>query len=152
MNMIQYRTFNPSWNAFDPLFGWGDELCQLAANPWTGFQRPATLPCTWTPSVDVLEDKENLYVVAELPGIRKEDLQISLHEGELSISVERKNNERKDEVYRSERQYGRMQRTISLPKPVTVEKVKASYQDGVLTVSLPISEAAQPRQIQVVTA
>jgi len=152
MNVIDYRSLNPSWYAFHPYVGWGEALCRLAANPGVELHRPADLPCAWAPPVDVLEDKENLYVVAELPGIRKEDLQISLQEGELSLSVERKSSDRKDEVYRSERRYGRFHRTVALPKPVVSEKVQATYKDGVLTVCLPISEAALPRQIQVLAA
>jgi HSP20 family protein len=105
----------------------------------------------WTPAVDVLESKDKLTVKAELPGFRREDLEVSVHENNLTISGERKAEEdRKDaEFYRSERFYGRFQRSIPLPFSVDTEKIEAHYRDGVLTITLPKSEHAKAKQIQV---
>ena len=105
----------------------------------------------WVPALDVYEDKDNLTVKAELPGMKREEIEVSLHDGALTISGERK-SETKDgnaEVYRSERFVGRFQRTVTLPSPVASDKVKASYKDGILTVTLPKAEEAKPRKIQV---
>jgi HSP20 family protein len=83
--------------------------------------------------------------------MRKEEIDLSLHNGSLSISGERKSEEKfKDaEVYRGERFLGRFQRTVTLPTPIAVDKVKAEYKDGILTVTLPKTEEAKPRHIDV---
>src|SRR6185437_8078466 len=101
--------------------------------------------------VDVLEGKDKITVNAEVPGFRREDLDVSVHENNLIISGERKaDEERKDgEFHRSERFYGRFHRSISLPFSVDNSKIEARYRDGVLTVTLPKSEQAKARQIEV---
>jgi len=105
----------------------------------------------WFPAVDVYEDKDNLVVRAELPGMKKEDIEISLHEGFLTLSGERKGQEKQEgaETYRSERWLGRFHRTISIPCSVVPDKIKATYTDGILTVSLPKAEEAKPKQIAI---
>jgi HSP20 family protein len=105
----------------------------------------------WFPAVDVYEDKDNLLVRAELPGMKKEDIEISLHEGFLTLSGERKSPEKQEgtETFRSERWLGRFQRTISLPCSVVPDKIKATYTDGILSVSLPKAEEAKPKQIPI---
>jgi HSP20 family protein len=105
----------------------------------------------WFPPVDVYEDKDNLLVKAELPGLKKEDIQISLDNGNLTLSGERKQEEKHQDagVYRSERWVGRFHRTVSLPCRVDVEKIDASYSEGVLTVTLPKAEDAKPKRIPI---
>jgi HSP20 family protein len=105
----------------------------------------------WFPAVDIYEDKDNLLVRAELPGMKKEDIEISLHEGFLTLSGERKAQEKQEgaETYRSERWLGRFHRTISLPCSVVADKINATYTDGILTVTLPKAEEAKPKQIPV---
>jgi len=105
----------------------------------------------WFPAVDVYEDKDNLLVRAELPGMKKEDIEISLHEGFLTLSGERKAEEKQEgsETYRSERWLGRFHRTLSLPCAVVPDKIKATYTDGILTVTLPKAEEAKPKQIAI---
>ncbi len=105
----------------------------------------------WLPAVDVLEGKDKLTVHAELPGFRREDLEVSVHENNLIISGERKaEEERKDgEFHRSERFYGKFHRSIALPYSVDTTNIEARYRDGVLTVLLPKSEQAKARQIEV---
>lgn len=105
----------------------------------------------WGPAVNLYDDKDSLTIQAELPGMKKDDIQINLQDGFLSISGERKQEQKFEnaETYRSERFLGRFHRTISLPSEVDAEKIKASYNDGVLTVTLPKSEKAKPKQIPV---
>jgi HSP20 family protein len=105
----------------------------------------------WLPAVDVYEDKDTLQVKAELAGLKKEDIEISLQDGYLVLSGERKQEEKKDsgEVYRSERWVGRFHRTISLPCRVAADKIEATYNEGVLTVTLPKAEEAKPKQIPI---
>jgi HSP20 family protein len=106
---------------------------------------------SWAPALDVYEDKDNLLVRAELPGMRKEDIDISLHENVVTISGERKNEKSHEgaNVSRQERFFGRFTRSISLPKSVDHSRVKAGYKDGLLTVTLPKVEEAKPRQIKI---
>jgi HSP20 family protein len=105
----------------------------------------------WFPAVDVYEDKDNLVVRAELPGMKKEDIEISLHEGFLTLSGERQaeKNHEGSETYRSERWLGRFHRSVGLPCAVVPDKIKATYTDGILTVSLPKAEEAKPKQIPI---
>jgi len=105
----------------------------------------------WTPAFDVYEEKDNYVVKAELPGMKREDINVSIQGGDLVISGERKSettNERA-EVYRSERYFGKFQRAVSLPTTVSPANVRAEYKDGVLTITLPKSEEAKPKQIEV---
>jgi HSP20 family protein len=97
------------------------------------------------------EDKDNLVVKAELPGMKKEEIDISLHQGSLIISGERKVESQGDdsETSRSERFFGRFQRALELPKPVDPNRVTAVYKDGILTVTLPKTEESKPKQITV---
>jgi HSP20 family protein len=105
----------------------------------------------WSPAFDVYEEKDNYVIKAELPGMKKEDISVSLHDGDLIISGERKSETKSEgtEVYRAERFFGKFQRSVSLPKTVAANNVKAEYKDGILTVTLPKSEEAKPKQIQV---
>ena len=106
---------------------------------------------SWAPAFDVYEEKDNFVVKAELPGMKKEDINVSLHDGDLIISGERKPEPKSEgtEVYRSERYFGKFQRLVTLPATVAANSVKAEYKDGILTVTLPKSEEAKPRQIEV---
>src|SRR5208282_2514318 len=105
----------------------------------------------WFPAVDIYEDKENVIVKAEVAGMKKEDIEISLQDGFLTISGERKQEKRHDaqEACRTERRLGRFHRSISLPCRVDAEKIKATYTDGMLTVTLPKAEEAKPKQIPI---
>jgi HSP20 family protein len=153
MNIIRRHSLESAWPAFDQLFNLRHELNRFMANPWAEFNGQAEFFNDWAPALDVLEDKNNLIVVAEVPGVRKEDIEISVQEGVLSITGERKAEERKEEdTYRSERFFGRFHRSVTLPKPVSVDKIKANYKDGVLTITLPKPEETKPRQIQVAVA
>jgi HSP20 family protein len=118
-------------------------------NPDNG--RESELLEGWFPAVDVYEDKDNLLVKAELPGIRKEDVGISFHNGNLILSGERKQEEKNESAqpYRSERWVGRFHRTINLPCRVEADKIKATYNEGVLTVTLPKAEEAKAKQIPI---
>lgn len=105
----------------------------------------------WAPAFDVYEENDNFVVKAELPGMKKEDINVSLHEGNLVISGERKSETKSEgaEVYRAERFFGKFQRAVALPSTVATNNVKAEYKDGILTVTLPKSEEAKPKQIEV---
>jgi len=105
----------------------------------------------WAPVMDIEEDNDNIMVKAEIPGMKKEDIKVSVRNNVLMISGERKQEkEIKNKTYhRIERYYGKFSRTIALPSEVETDKIKASYKDGVLMVILPKPESKKPQQIDV---
>ena len=109
------------------------------------------LPGAWLPAVDVHDSKDTVTVKAELPGMKKEDIDISLQEGVLTLSGERKGSRDcgSGGVSLSERWFGRFQRSFSLPCPVDTKNIKAAYTDGVLTIELAKAEEAKPKQIKI---
>src|SRR5438270_12713926 len=109
-----------TWPGFGGLSTLRDEIDRLFEAPLSELARSSQLLSGWTPALDVFEDKDNLIVKAEVPGMKKEEIEISLHDGSLSISGERKIESRSEdaEVYRAERFFGRFQRTVTLPTPV----------------------------------
>jgi HSP20 family protein len=152
MNLTRWqRPGLTTWPTFGRLTDLRDEIDRLFEAPLAELTRTSQWLSGWTPALDVYEDKDNLFVRVELPGMKKEDIDLSLHDGSLSISGERKSEEKHEdaEVYRSERFFGRFQRTVALPTPVAADKVKAQYKDGILTVTLPKTEEAKPKQIDV---
>jgi HSP20 family protein len=136
-----------AWPALGRLTDLRDEIDRLFEAP---VSRTSEFP-GWIPAFDVYEEKDNFVVKAELAGLKKEDISVSLHDGDLIISGERKSETKSEgaEVYRAERYFGKFQRAVSLPAPVAANKVSAEYKDGILTVTLPKSEEAKPKQIQV---
>ena len=103
------------------------------------------------PALDVSEDTDNVFVKVELPGMKKEEIDISLHEEVLSISGERKHEEEKEEgeLFRSERFFGKFHRSVALPATIAGDKVSATYKDGILSVTLPNAVEAKPKRIPV---
>lgn len=103
------------------------------------------------PLMNVTEDKENYYVRAELPGLKADELEISVTGGTLSIAGERTLpvEDKKAQYHRREREAGRFSRIVSLPAQINADKVEATCTDGVLTVILAKAEAAKPKQIAV---
>ena len=139
MRLIQCE--RPGLAGFGRLSNLQDELERL-------FEAPKR---HWLPALDVQEDKDNYVVRTELPGLKREDIEVALHESALLISGERKAEPKPEgvEIHRQERYYGKFQRTLTLPEPVAADKIKAEYKDGVLTVTLPKTEAAKPKKIDV---
>ena len=152
MNIVKWqRPTLSTWPRFGRLSDLRDEIDRLFESPLSELTRTSQLLSGWTPALDVHEDKDNFVVKAELPGMKKEDIEVSLHDGSLSISGERKTESKREdsEVYRAERFFGRFQRTVTLPTMVAADKVKAAYNDGILTITLPKTEEAKPRKIDV---
>ena len=139
MRLIQCE--RPGLAGFGRLSDLQDELDRLFESASSG----------WVPALDVQEDKDSFVVRTELPGLKREDIQVSLHDGALVISGERKAEVAQEgvEIHRQERYHGKFQRVLTLPSPVSADKVSAQYKDGVLTVTLPKTEEAKPKQIDV---
>ena len=109
---------------------------------------------SWVPPVDISEDAEGIRITAEVPGVKPEDVKISLENNVLTIhgSKQQVTEERTERVHRYERTYGTFERSFTLPATVDAGSIKASYEHGVLTVTLPKAEKAKPRQIEVQVA
>lgn len=150
MNIIRYHNNGRSLaQAFDRFAALRDEMDRLFDSSFSPAVRAPGSFSRWTPALDVYQDKDQFTVVAELPGLKKEDIELSLHNDVLTISGERKQEKQGEEGYRNERFFGRFQRSVTLPTSVAGDKVKATYQDGILKVVLPKAEEAKPKQIEV---
>ena len=105
----------------------------------------------WAPSVDISETDDNFEVRAELPGIAKDDLHVSVKDNLLTLSGEKRQENVDDpQTYRRvERRYGSFQRKFTLPPEVATDDIKADYTDGVLTLSIPKPEAAKPTEVPI---
>jgi HSP20 family protein len=152
MNLLRWQ--RPGLNAWPTFGGFAtlrNEIDRLLESPLNELARTSQLLNGLDPALDIFEDKDTFVVKVELPGMKKEDIEVSLHDGSLSISGERKNEKKwaDAEVYREERNFGRFQRTLALPARVAADKIKGQYKDGILTVTLPKAEEAKPRQIEV---
>lgn len=106
---------------------------------------------SWAPDVDIAENPDSYEIHAELPGMREEDINITLNNNVLTISGEKKREvkEERDNFVRVERSYGKFERSFSLPNNISADRVAANYADGVLKISLPKSEEAKSRTIKV---
>jgi HSP20 family protein len=103
------------------------------------------------PSVDIFEEGDNVVVKAELPGIKKEDVDVSMTDNVISISGEKKKEEKveRKNYYREERSYGSFTRSFRLPAEVQTDKAKASFKEGVLEIRIPKTEEAKKKEKKV---
>ena len=133
MDLIRYQApeLTP-WSAADRWSNLRDELNSFFGLPvWSSFARTGQLFTGWSPALDLYQSNDNVIAVVELPGMRKEDIEISLHDGALTISGERKreNSSDGDKAERTERFVGRFRRSIALPTRVDAGKVSATYRE-----------------------
>jgi len=141
MKLMQYTRPGLAGPTFGRLANLQDELDRLFESPLQA----------WAPALDVHEDKDGYTIRAEIPGMKREDIEVSIQDGALVIAGERLAEKVNDgtEVHRQERYCGRFSRVLTLPTAVSGDKVKATYKDGILTVVLPKAEEAKPKQIAV---
>lgn len=149
MSMVRWDPFRELEDVNDRLnrlFGRGT----LAARPSEGGETAMT-GIDWAPSVDVSETAEEFIVKAELPGVQKDDIKVSVESGVLTLRGERKQEkeEKGKKYHRIERQYGSFMRTFTLPDNVDESKIQAEAKDGILNVRLPKSEKAKPKAVNV---
>src|SRR6266513_5035054 len=148
MSLIRYQS--PEVMAWPSLERWSslrDDLNSLFELPfWSSFARQGQLFSGWSPALDLYQNNDNVVAVIELPGMRKEDIEISLHDGTLTINGERRreSSSNGDNAERTERYIGAFRRSIALPTRVDANKVGATYRDGILTVTLPKAEEVKP--------
>lgn len=149
INIIRRHPFGES-TAFQ------DRLNQLLSQPLGPLWRLAgsePAVTSFVPAVDIYEDEHNIVLTAETPGVEEKDLNISVENGVLTISGERKmdNEEKQDNFHRIERSYGRFTRSFTLPPTINAEDVKAEFNNGVLKITLAKREEAKPKQIKIET-
>ncbi len=106
---------------------------------------------TWSPPIDIVDKDDKLVLTAELPGMQKGDIKIDLQDNVLTIEGEKhyKNEEKKASYYHCERAYGKFSRSFTLPRKVDSAGIMAEFKDGVLTITMPKTEDAKPRQIEI---
>ena len=132
-------------------FGFVPEIDRFFDSFWRGPQHDFPALSTWSPAADVQETDTELLVHVELPGLSKKDIKVNLDNGVLSIQGEKQHaSEDKEQRYHvSERTYGRFARSFTLPSEVDAEKIKAGFENGVLTLTLPKVKAATPQAIEI---
>ncbi|HYA13460.1 MAG TPA: Hsp20/alpha crystallin family protein [Syntrophales bacterium] len=130
---------------------WFDDFFRRAFTPISFPRLRVTATEDIMPDVDMFEDGGDIVVKAELPGIKKEDLEVTLTDDAITISGEKKKEEeiKKKDYYKWERSYGSFYRTLSLPAEVQADKVKSTFKDGVLEIRMPKSEKAKSKEVKV---
>ncbi|MCK5817576.1 MAG: Hsp20/alpha crystallin family protein [Candidatus Marinimicrobia bacterium] len=105
----------------------------------------------WSPRMEVEESENAFFLNVEVPGMKKKDIDISIKESVITISGEKKAKEHKNEsaYYLNEVRYGKFSRSFKLPGNVDIDKIKGSWNEGVLTVEVPKTEIAKPRKIEI---
>jgi len=147
------------WRPFATLPRWEREMDRMMEDFFGRRFRPLW-PERWfgteglevsAPAVDLFEDKDDIVVKAEIPGMDKDNIEVNLTDHMLTIKGEKKKEEevKKENYYRAERSYGSFVRTLELPKEVHADKVKATFKNGVLEVRLPKTEQAKAKEIKV---
>ncbi len=130
---------------------WNDDFDRL----FEGFLAPTRVveeAGDLVPAMDVAETEHGYVITAEMPGVKKEDINITLENGVLSIAGEsREEKEEKDNgrVIRQERRYGKYVRSLRLGTEVDDQQIKAAYKDGILEITVPKAEAVKPKKIAV---
>ena len=144
MPIIKYNPFADVEDFPTGLRVFQDTLNRMLSDPG-GTTRP------WAPAVDILENENELILKADVPGVALKDIDIEIENGTLTLKGERKfeKEESSKGFHKLERSYGSFVRYFTLPETVAPDQVRADYQNGVLTVTLPKKEIAKPRSIKV---
>ncbi len=139
------------WKPLNDIMGVQDEINRAFDDFWRLGRRGGIAPAGWWPPVDIKESEEEFRLVAELPGLTKDDVKLSFTENVLTLRGEKKTEleNEKDSWHQVERSFGAFERNFHLSCPVDPGKVKAQFENGVLTVTLPKAENAKPREIPI---
>jgi HSP20 family protein len=148
MALIRWSPRRDLWDPFTGLAEIQDEVNRLFG---TSLRRQNGFEGIFNPDVDVVVEKDNVLVKADLPGLGKDDISVTLQDNYLTIKGEKKHEVEQKEAnyFLSERVHGSFTRTIELPVVVDVARIEARFKDGVLHVTLPKTEEAKPKQIEV---
>lgn len=115
------------------------------------WRRIPTMEMGWAPAIEMFEKEDKFVMKAELPGVKEEDIDISVVGDILTIKGERKaeSEVKEDDYYCCERSYGSFSRSIAMPSDADAQKIEANYEDGILEVSLPKTQKVKPKKISV---
>ncbi len=149
MALVRWR--GRDWDPFKELFDLHKEISDIFNTSFEALPAKISQEATWLPSLDISEDKDSVVIKMDLPGVKQQDIDISISADTLTVKGERKKEEevKNKNYHRIERFYGTFARSLRLPSYVDTNKVKASYKDGVLEILLPKTESAKPKQIKV---
>ena len=144
MTLVRWRPIRDVWSI-------QDEINRTFDNFFGTTQREEWTESRWAPAIDISENKDDLMVNVEVPGMKKEDIKVTLQDGILTVKGERKQDkEEKDKSFhRVERSYGSFCRSFTLPTTVQGDKIKANYKDGILMIALPKVEEVKPKEISI---
>lgn len=139
-----------SWSPFREIEDLFNQYSRLLARP-LGVEQENGQAVQWRPAANISETDKEYVIRAELPEVEKKDIEVSEHEGVLTLKGERRleREDKSEKVHRIESFYGRFARSFALPPDVDESRIAAEAKDGVLTIRLPKSENAKPRAIEV---
>jgi len=142
------------WNPLNEMNLLQSQMNRLFDTALQGWPGESNTTATWTPPVDIYETENDLTVNLDLPGVDPKQVDVSVENNVLTIRGERHFAEKQhqENFHRVERSYGTFARSFTLSRSVDSEKIRANYQAGVLTITLPKAEAAKPRRIQIAAA
>jgi HSP20 family protein len=140
------------WDPFRDMINLQDRFNRLFGDALTRLPGEGVSP--WAPAVDIYEEADRIVLRAEIPGVGKDDIEVKMENGTLTVRGEKKQEKEvdTDTAHRIERFYGSFSRSFVLPTSVDAENIKATYKDGVLEVVVPKAEEAKPRKIKVLSA
>jgi len=143
MSLIRY---NP-WSLID-------QLSREMANPLSTYSKEdegSVTAASWSPSVDITESKDSFTLLADVPGVNPDDIEVSMDNGVLTVKGERKTEDKTEQgdYRRVERQYGMFYRRFTLPDTANADKIEAHSEHGVLKITIPKQEVAQAKRITI---
>ncbi|MBW1897704.1 MAG: Hsp20/alpha crystallin family protein [Deltaproteobacteria bacterium] len=146
MELVKWNPFGRNVRVRNQIDSFFDEFFHTALCIDEGMAANA-----WNPAVDVYENKEDIVIKVELPGVEKKDIKVDVNDGILTLKGERNNEKevKEEAFYRRESVYGKFERSFKLPDGTDFDKIKADFKDGILKVSVPKTEEKLPKQITI---
>ncbi len=150
MAIVKWRR-RDEWDPFKDLFDLQKEINRLFETSFSRLPQRFISEESFAPAIDLYEDENEYVVEAELPGLKQDEIKVSVEDDILTISGEKKREKevKEENLYRSERFYGKFERQIVLPQNTDKENIKASYKNGVLKVVIPKKEEAKPKKVDI---
>lgn len=149
MKLVPWKARETGLDVFEDFEDFQKEMNRLF--DWRRSMQPGNGNVFRAPAVDIIDEKDHVKVKADLPGMKKEEIEINVENDTLTIKGEKKEEKevKEKDFIRSERYYGAFHRAFSLPASIDAAKANAIYKDGVLEVTLPKKEGAKPKQTKV---
>ena len=155
MAIVKWEPFRTlrEWDPFGEISSLHREMDWLFSHYLgrVGSEEEGLAPRAWAPAVDIYETDEKMVIKVELPGLKKEDIDIEVRDSTLTLKGERKFEKeiKRENYHRVERAYGSFQRSFTLPSTVKQEAIEASFKEGILEISLPKAEEVKPKKLAI---